>query len=59
MLRRRSSSVSRRSSNSVLRRRNSCMVRRRRLNLSLCQGRLVGATWLLLLLHPHEKRIGL
>jgi hypothetical protein len=32
--------------------------RRRRLSLSVCRGRLRGATWLLLLLHPHGKMIG-
>jgi hypothetical protein len=33
------------------------MMRVRRLSLSVCRGRLGGATWLLLLLRPHEKRI--
>jgi hypothetical protein len=32
-------------------------MRRRRLSLSVCRGRLGGATWLLLLLRPHGKRI--
>jgi hypothetical protein len=36
----------------------SSMVRRRRLSLHMCRGRLKGATWLLLLLRPHGKRIG-
>jgi hypothetical protein len=31
---------------------------RRRLSLSVCRGRLRGATWLLLLLRPYGKRIG-
>jgi hypothetical protein len=59
VLGRSSSSVlrSQRSSN-VVRRRRSCIVVRRRLHLSVCCGRLRGATWLLLLLHPHGKRIG-
>jgi hypothetical protein len=63
----------RRSSNSVLRSWSSSVLRRRRrsssvlsrssnvlrrLRLSVCQGRLRGATWLLLLLCPHGKRIG-
>jgi hypothetical protein len=48
----------RRRQSSVLGRRSSSVVRRRRLSLSVCQGRLIGASWLLLLLHPHEKRIG-
>jgi hypothetical protein len=58
VLGRSSSSVlrSQRSSN-VVRRRKSCIVVRRRLSLSVCCGRLGGATWLLLLLHPHGKRI--
>jgi hypothetical protein len=43
---------------SVLRRRSSVVRRRSRLSLSMCQGRLEGATWLLLLLCPHEKMIG-
>jgi hypothetical protein len=34
------------------------MRRRRRLSLSVCQGRLRGATWLLLLLCPNGRRIG-
>jgi hypothetical protein len=32
-------------------------MRRRRLSLSVCRGRLGGATWLLLLLRPHGKRM--
>jgi hypothetical protein len=42
------------SSSSVLRRRSAL----RRLHLSVCRGKLGGATWLLLYLHPHGKRIG-
>jgi hypothetical protein len=49
VLRRRSSSVFKSLSSSVMRRRSSSVVRRRRLSLSVCQGRLKGATWLLLL----------
>jgi hypothetical protein len=49
MTRRRSSS-----SSSVLRRRSVL----RRLHLSVCRGKLGGATWLLLCLRPHGKRIG-
>jgi hypothetical protein len=30
---------------------------RRRLSWSMCRGKLRGATWLLLLLCPHRKRI--
>jgi hypothetical protein len=40
-----------------VRRSSSSVVRRRRLSLSVCRGRLVGATWLLLLLCPQRKRI--
>jgi hypothetical protein len=40
-----------------VRRSSSSVVRRRRLSLSVCRGRLVGATWLLLLLCLHRKRI--
>jgi hypothetical protein len=43
------------SSSSVLRRRRSVL---RRLHLSVCRGKLGGATWLLLCLRPHGKRIG-
>jgi hypothetical protein len=53
VVRRRRSSVVRRSK--VVRRRS---VVRRSLSLSICEGRLGGATWLLLLLRPHGKRIG-
>jgi hypothetical protein len=53
VVRRRSSSVVRRSR--VVRRRS--VVRRRKLSLSVCRGRLRGATWLLLLLHLHGMRI--
>jgi hypothetical protein len=57
-MRRRSSNMLRRSSISVVRRRgSSSVVRRRRLSLSVCRGRLRGDMWLLLLLHPHRKRI--
>jgi hypothetical protein len=51
----------------VVRSRRSSVVRRskvvrrsvvRSLSLSICEGRLRGATWLLLLLRPHGKRIG-
>jgi hypothetical protein len=35
----------------------SSVVRRRRLSLSICRGRLGGAMCLLLL-RPHEKRMG-
>jgi hypothetical protein len=38
--------------------RRCSVVRKRRLSLSVCRGRLEGATWLLLLLRPHRKRIG-
>jgi hypothetical protein len=38
--------------------RSSMVRRRRRLSLHVCRGRLKGATWLLLLLRPHGKRIG-
>jgi hypothetical protein len=62
VVRRRRSVVRRRRSSSVLRRsrvvRSGVVRRSRRLSLSVCQGRLGGATWLLLLLHPHGKRIG-
>jgi hypothetical protein len=34
------------------------MRRRRRLSLSVYQGRLRGATWLVLLLRPNGRRIG-
>jgi hypothetical protein len=57
VVRRRSSSMVRRSK--VVRRRSSSMVRKRRLSLSVCRGRLGGATWFLLLLRLHGKRIGL
>jgi hypothetical protein len=46
----------RRSSSMLRRRRSSSMLRR--LHLTMCRGRLRGVTWLLLLLHPHGKRIG-
>jgi hypothetical protein len=57
VVRRRSSGVVRRRRSSGVVRRSS-VVRRRRLSLSVCQGRLGGDTWLLLLLCPHRKRIG-
>jgi hypothetical protein len=56
VLRRRRSSTLRRRRSRVVR--MSDVVRRRRLSLSVCWGRLGGATWLLLLLRPHKKRIG-
>jgi hypothetical protein len=60
MVRRRSSSVVRR--HGMVRRKNmvrrSMVRRRRRRSLSVCRGRLGGATLLLLLLRPHGKRIG-
>jgi hypothetical protein len=60
VVRRRRSSVVRRSR--VVRRsgvvRRCSVVRKRRLSLSVCRGRLEGATWLLLLMRPHGMRIG-
>jgi hypothetical protein len=60
VVRRRRSNVVRRSRvvtrSGVVRRRS--VVRRRRLSFSMCRGRLRGATWLILLLRPHGKRIG-
>jgi hypothetical protein len=43
----------------VMRRRRMYVRRRRvrRLSLSVCRVKLEGATWLLLLLRPHGKRI--
>jgi hypothetical protein len=39
-------------------RRSIVVMRSRKLSLSVCQVRLRGVTWLLILLRPHGKRIG-